>query len=214
MTGEAKPSELSYSNPIGLPELRKNLASYLKIHRNIDCSPEQILITSDTVHSLYLATALVNTQDEVVLENPTFTMVSQLFKSIEARNIPASIDKEGLHIPKDSSSNPKIIYTTPSNQYPTVVKISMARRAEILKWASQKGAVIIEDDNDQEFTNWNNPMTSLFSLDKQHRVIYLGSFNKRTHPSLRLGYMIVPPYLLDAFTVLQPLPVDLYRYIK
>lgn len=197
------PSQLSYSHSNGLPSLRKNLAYYLKIHRNIDCSPEQILVTSGSVHSLYLATnILLNPQDEILLENPTFTMASQLFQSLEAKLIPMGVDKEGIQIPKDLSISPKLIYTTPSNQFPTGIKMSMARRVELLKWASKKGAILIEDDYDQEFSNWDYPMASLFNLDKQQRVIYMGTFNKLTHPSMRLGYMIVPPYLIDALSIL------------
>ncbi|WP_282017026.1 PLP-dependent aminotransferase family protein [Salegentibacter mishustinae] len=200
---DVRPSHLSFSHPNGDLDLRRNLANYLKIHRNIDCSPNQILITSGTVHSLYLATnILINPEDEILLENPTFPKASQLFKSLEAKLIPTGIDEEGMKIPKELNGKPKLIYTTPSNQYPTGVKMTIARRVELLKWASKKGSIIIEDDYDQEFSNWKDPIASLYSLDKQQRVIYLGNFNKVTHPSMRLGYMIVPPYLLKALSIL------------
>jgi len=91
----------------------------------------------------------------------------------------------------------KLIYSTPSNQYPLGVKMSYERRLELLQWASTKNALIIEDDYDHEFSNWDNPTPSLFSLDEESRVIYQGTFNKLLHPSLRLGYMIVPKYLID-----------------
>ena len=137
------------------------------------------------------------------MEEPTFTKASQLFKSLEAKLIPMPVDEEGIRIPRKSEASPKLIYTTPSNQFPTGVKMSLGRRIELLKWASKKGSFIVEDDYDQAFSNWNNPIASLYSLDKQQRVIYLGNFNKITHPSMRLGYMIVPPYLLDALAVMQ-----------
>lgn len=198
-----KPSDLLYSHPKGDLALRKKLTNYLKVHRNIDCSYEQILITSGTVHSLYLATnILINPRDEILIENPTFPKASQLFKSLDAKLITTGVDKEGIKIPKDLKEKPKLIYTSPSNQYPTGVKMTIARRVELLKWASKKGSIIIEDDYDQEFSNWKDPIASLYSLDKQQRVIYLGNFNKVTHPSMRLGYMIVPPYLIKALSIL------------
>lgn len=199
-----QPSQLSYSQPNGDLSLRKNLAYYLKIHRNIDCSPDQIFITSGTVHSLYLTTnILINPQDKVLLEDPTFTKASQLFRSLDAKLIPTGVDEDGMRIPKKLDEKPKLIYTTPSNQYPTGIKMSFARRIELLKWANKKGSIVIEDDYDQAFSNWNNPIASLYSLDKEQRVIYLGNFNKITHPSMRLGYMIVPPYLLEPLSIMQ-----------
>ena len=82
------------------------------------------------------------------------------------------------------------------------VKMSINRRLELLKWAAKKSAIIIEDDYDHEFSNWEKPVSSIFSLDKQERVVYLGTFNKLLHPSIRLGYMIVPHYLLDTISAL------------
>jgi GntR family transcriptional regulator/MocR family aminotransferase len=93
-------------------------------------------------------------------------------------------------------------YTTPSNQYPTGIKMSLERRIEVLKWASEKSALVIEDDYNHEFSNWENPISAIHSLDNQNRVIYLGTFNKLLHPSIRLGYMIVPKYLIDTVTSL------------
>ncbi|ALJ05244.1 hypothetical protein APS56_08950 [Pseudalgibacter alginicilyticus] len=198
-----KASELSYSHTTGINSLKKNISNYLKIYRNIDCDPNQVVITTGSLHSLSLiGDALIDKNDEVVIENPTYPYAYNLFNSLKSKICPAPIDKEGMELKNLKVFNPKIIYTTPSNQYPTGVKMSLERRLELVKWASSKNAIIVEDDYDHEFSNWENPISSIYSLDKQERVVYLGTFNKLLHPSLRLGYMIVPHYLLDTVTAL------------
>lgn len=198
-----KPSELSYSYSQGLPCLRYNISHYLKVYRNISCNADQVVITSGSLHSLYLISSiLIDKNDEVVVENPTYPHAYRLFKSLEAVVKAVDIDEDGLNLTSIKSRRPKLIYTTPSCQYPLGVKMSMTRRFELLQWASRKNAVIVEDDYDHEFSNWEKPFSSLHSLDDQQRVVYLGTFNKLLHPSLRLGYMIVPYHFLDAVIAL------------
>ena len=107
------------------------------------------------------------------------------------------MDSEGIDINSILKTKTKLIYTTPSNQYPSGVKMSLQRRRDLLNWAETQKSLIIEDDYDHEFSNWENPIPSIFSLDNQNRVIYLGTFNKLLHPSLRLGYIIAPRYLIE-----------------
>lgn len=198
-----KPSELSYSETLGLKGLRENIADYLKIYRNINCEAGQIIITTGSLHSLYLiGNALIDRNDEVVLEDPTYPRVLNLYNSLKAQIISANIDNEGISVNQIECKKPKLIYTTPSNQYPSGIKMSLKRRLDLIKWATQKNTFIIEDDYDHEFSNWENPIASIFSLDQQKRVIYLGTFNKLLNPSIRLGYMIVPHYLLDTVSSL------------
>jgi GntR family transcriptional regulator/MocR family aminotransferase len=199
----SRPSELSYSNTIGIGCLRDNISNYLKICRNIECDSDQIIITTGSLHSLSLiADSLIDKEDEVVLENPTYPYAYNLFNGLRANIYAASIDAEGIIVKNIKSKSPKLVYTTPSNQYPTGIKMSYNRRIELLNWAANKNTIIIEDDYDHEFSNWENPISSIFSLDKQERTVYLGTFNKLLHPSIRLGYMIVPYYLLDTITAL------------
>ena len=113
-----------------------------------------------------------------------------IFKSLRTQIIPVELDKEGLainSIDQDRPINPKLIFTTPSNQYPTGVQMSLKRRLELLDWANKHNCLIVEDDYDHEFSNWENPITSIFGLDKSDRVIYQGTFNKLLHPSIRFG---------------------------
>lgn len=198
-----KSSELSYSNTSGLECLRKNISNYLKVYRNISCEADQIIVTTGSLHSLYLVSnALLNKGNEVVLENPTYPNAYNLFNSLGAKICPTAIDKEGILVSSITCKNPKFVYTTPSNQYPSGIKMSLGRRLELLKWANNKSTFVVEDDYDHEFSNWKNPLSSIFSLDNQERVIYLGTFNKLLHPSIRIGYMIVPYYLLDTVKAL------------
>ncbi|MCP4975548.1 MAG: PLP-dependent aminotransferase family protein [Maribacter sp.] len=196
-------SELSYSNTFGLECLRENISNYLKIYRNINCDAEQIIITTGSLHSLFLiGNALINKKDGVVIENPTYPHAYSLFNSLRAKIFSTHIDEEGISVASIKCQNPKLVYTTPSNQYPSGIKMSMKRRMELLKWANKENTFIVEDDYDHEFSNWEKPLTSIYGLDGQERVIYLGTFNKLLHPSIRMGYMIVPYYLLDAIRAL------------
>jgi len=198
-----KPSQLSYSNTVGLKSLRENIRDYLKINRNINCNLNQIIVTTGSLHSLSLiGDALINPRDEVIIENPTYPHAYSLFSSLKAQIKTANLDSQGIKISNIKVSKPKLIYTTPSNQYPTGIKMSLERRIEILKWASKQNALIIEDDYNHEFSNWENPISAIRSIDNQDRVVYLGTFNKLLHPSIRLGYMIVPEYLIDTVTSL------------
>ena len=193
-----KYSLLSYSNTIGLECLRNNISNYLKVYRGINCNSDQIVITTGSLHSLSLiGEALIDENDKIIIENPTYPLAYNLFKGLKAKIITSNIDNEGIIVKNLIVKNPKIIYTTPSNQYPTGVKMSYNRRVELLQWASNNKTFIIEDDYDHEFSNWGNPISSIFSLDGQEQTIYLGTFNKLLHPSIRIGYMIVPYYLLD-----------------
>lgn len=191
------PTLLSYAPSEGVDSLRISIANYLKMNRNISCDYDQIIIGTGSLHSLYLiANSLIDKNDTVIMENPTFPRAYNLFKSLKAKVIPCQVDDFGLRIKTLKSTKAKLIYTTPSNQYPLGVVMSLQRRKELLEWVSKRKTLIIEDDYDHEFSNWSNPLPSIYSLDKEEKVIYLGTFNKLLHPSLRIGYMIVPKYLV------------------
>lgn len=194
----ATPTNLSYAPALGLEALRINIANYLKIYRNISCNYHQIFIVSGSLNSLYLiGNSLINRNDNIVMENPTFPRAYNLFKSLKANIVPCDLDEKGVNIDTIKNNKAKLIYTTPSNQYPLGIKMSKERRIELLAWASKNNSLIIEDDYDHEFSNWEKPIPAIHSLDSENRVIYLGTFNKLLHPSLRIGYMIVPQYLIS-----------------
>lgn len=202
-----KSSGLSYSQSTGLFELKKSVSNYLNVSRNIKCDPEQIVIVSGSLQSLYLiANTLIDKGDAVVLENPLFPNVHSVFKSSEATLIPVEIDQEGISIDQlnsISSKKPKIIHVTPSNHYPLGVKMSLQRRMEVLQWASKNKSFVIENDYEYEIASVSDVIPTLYSLDTEDRTIYMGTFNRLLHPSIRLGYMIVPQCLTAVVEALQ-----------
>ena len=202
-----KSSGLSYSHATGITELKKSICNYLNISRNIKCNHEQVVIVSGSLQSLYLITnTLIEKGDHVILEDPTFPNVHSIFKSIQSHILPVSLDDEGIDVNKMNSLasfKPKIVHTTPSNHYPLGIKMSLKRRKELLEWASRNKALIIENDYENEIANSFNSLPTIYSLDTEDRTIYMGTFNRLLHPSIRLGYMIVPKYLAKAVEALQ-----------
>lgn|GEM_PF-247851 len=208
-------SDLSYYPASGIEPLKKNLANYLNISRNIKCNYQQIVIVAGSLQSIYLiAKATMNLGDSILLENPTFPNVTTLFKSFRSNIIPLELDQEGAIIKSENLENiqnPKLIHLTPAGHYPSGTKMSKSRKLEILDWASQNHSLIIENDYEHEINSNKNDSPTLFSLDKQDRTIYLGTFNRLLHPSIRLGFMIVPFHLLETVQALQKLS---HRFIS
>ncbi|AFU69452.1 GntR family transcriptional regulator with an aminotransferase domain [Psychroflexus torquis ATCC 700755] len=200
-------SSLSFSDSSGIEVFKKNVANYLNLVRGIKCDYQQIIIVSGSLQSLYLiGNALLNPKDTIVMENPTFPNVQSIFKSLGTKINELPLDNQGIKI-KDYKSkgntSPKLIHLTPSNHYPTGVRMSKQRKLEILEWASSHKAVIIENDYDHEISNWKDRQEAIFSLDRENRTVFLGTFNRLLHQSVRLGYMVVPYYLLDVIKALQ-----------
>jgi GntR family transcriptional regulator/MocR family aminotransferase len=131
------------------------------------------------------------------MEEPTFPNVKSIFKGLMANVIGVPLDRNGISIDylNQIKNKAKLIHVTPSCHYPTGLKMPLERRIELLDYANKNNAIIIENDYEHELNNWIDPLPSIFSLDKNNRTIYLGTFNRLLHPSLRIGYMIVPPNL-------------------
>src|SRR5690606_23175472 len=198
-------SSLNYANVSGLKSLKHQIAEYLYVMRGVVCDPEQVIIVSGSVQSLFLiGSSLINPGDAVVMEDPTFPNVHAIFKSLNADLHALPLDTEGLDLGRlPANLHAKIIHLTPSNHYPTGTRMSLQRKMDILAWAKEKGAVVIENDYDHEVSNWGLKEPSLYELDKDNRTVYLGTFNRLLHPSIRLGYMVVPYYLLDVVKAFQ-----------
>jgi GntR family transcriptional regulator/MocR family aminotransferase len=202
---QVKFSNLSFSDSSGLEYLKKNIATYLNLVRGIRCDYKQIIIVSGSLQSLYLiANAVLNPTDKVVMESPTFPNVHSIFNSLGADISAIPLDKEGMDLRSYSGKSPKLVHVTPSSHYPTGKRMTLKRKKELIDWAQQHKSIIIENDYDHEISNWqveNND--AVFSLDKNHRTVFLGTFNRLLHQSIRLGYMVVPYYLLDVIKALQ-----------
>lgn len=182
----------------GHPGLQAGIARYLGLSRSVVASGSDVLLTSGAQQGLDLsARVLIRPGDAVAVEDPGYTAAGWLFASHGARLVGVGVDREGLlvdDLPKDA----KIIYVTPSHQFPTGAVMSLPRRLALLDWAAAHDAVIIEDDYDSEFRYADRPLEPLQSLDRDGRVIYVGSFSKIMLPMLRVGYLVAPASLQPA----------------
>lgn len=196
---------LSYSSASGLEQAKKNIAYYLKATRRITVDEEQIIIVSGSLQSLFLVgTTVLDPGDCVITENPTFPNIISLFKSLAANISPINIDRNGIAVKKfPNGINPKLIHVTPSNHYPTGTVMSLERRLELLNYAGKHGSLIIENEYDHEISNSEKHLPSIFELDEQQRTIFLGTFNRILHPSIRIAYLVLPYHLVDAVKALQ-----------
>ncbi len=197
---QAPISALGYDLPQGRPELRSVLARHLKKTRGISCDSEQILITSGTKQGLnLLAKVLIGQGDEVLIEEVTNDNVRRIFAYHTDRITPVELDAEGIRTDKlPPDALPSLIFVTPMHQFPMGGTLSIQRRLELVRYAQEKGCYIAEDDYDSEFCYTGFPPRSLYELDAE-RVIYIGTFSKTMFPSLRLGYLVLPPALAERF---------------
>ncbi|HEY4285385.1 MAG TPA: PLP-dependent aminotransferase family protein [Chthoniobacterales bacterium] len=190
---------LQYASSRGDPDLRKALATYLCDHRGARCHPDQIIITAGTQQAMMIsAMALVNRGEVAWIEDPGFYQARRTFGFAGATVVPRPVDREGLTIARSSQqSSPKIIYVTPSHQFPLGMTMSLARRTALIDFARTCDAYIFEDDHNSEFRYTGPPLPCLQGLDNAGRVIYAGTMSKILYPSLRLGYILAPEQLVE-----------------
>ncbi|HSR49528.1 MAG TPA: PLP-dependent aminotransferase family protein [Acidobacteriota bacterium] len=196
-------SALSYGDPRGLDALRRSLSSYLNTARGVRCDWRQILILSSSQQALDLcARVLLEPGEKVWMEEPGYLGARGALGAAGARLVPIPVDDEGINVEEGIGRAPeaRMVYVTPSHHFPLGSMLSLGRRLALLEWASRSGAWILEDDYDSEFRYAGQPLASLQGLDESGRVFYVGTFSKVLFPSLRLGYLVVPEALLDAFT--------------
>ncbi len=187
-----------YADPAGLEELRVAIAHHAGAARSVRASGEDVLVTQGAQQALDLiGRVLIEPGTHVAVEDPGYPPASRLFASLGARVVKVPVDAEGLDVtalPKGT----RLIYTTPSHQFPLGTPMSLTRRTALLAWAEQNDAVIVEDDYDSEYRFSDRPLEPLQSLDRNGRVLYVGSFSKTLLPLLRLGFLVVPASLRPA----------------
>ena len=190
----------------GHPPLRKAIAAHLRNARGVNCDPGQVIVTGGAQQAFALsALALLDPGDVAWGEYPGHTAGRDVLRALGAAIASVPIDNEGLDLDagRAAQENPRLIFVTPSHQHPLGVTMSLRRRLELLKFAEESGAWVLEDDYDSEFRYSGRPLPALQGLDTVGCVIYAGSFSKVLYPSLRLGYVVVPSDLVDAFMAAQ-----------
>jgi GntR family transcriptional regulator/MocR family aminotransferase len=193
--------DLSYGSVKGNADLRRSIASYLSDARGMQADSEQIVITSGAQQAFVLiAFSLLTRGDTVWYENPGHIAGRDIMQVMGANVAPVPIDAEGidLEFAIKNYPSPKLIFTTPSHQQPLGTTMSLARRLSLLSYAQENDAWIIEDDYDSEFRYRGRPLPALSALDSERRVLYVGTFSKSMFAAIRLGYIVVPPEMVDA----------------
>jgi GntR family transcriptional regulator / MocR family aminotransferase len=194
---------LHYGPPEGYAPLRQAIASYLQRARAVVCEPEQILVVNGSQQALDLAArVLLNAGDRVLIEEPHYQGARQVFLAAGANLMTVPIDAEGLvstALP-EAAAEARLVYVTPSHQFPTGAIMSLVRRLALLQWAETTGTYVLEDDYDSEFRYAGRPVEAVQGLDRSGRVVYVGTFSKVLFPALRLGYLVLPPPLVPLFT--------------
>lgn len=195
------PELLGYGDPRGYQPLRTAIAEILDKTRSVDCSPEQILVLPNTRSAVSLiATVLLQAGDSVLFENPGYPRSRQTIEQAGASIVPVPVDAEGMDIGRvPASNNPRLACVTPSHQFPLGHLMSLSRRLSLLDWAGRNDAWVLEDDYGTYFRYAGRPVSSLQGLDKQGRVLYVGTFSRVIFPAIRTCYLVVPSSLLDAF---------------
>ena len=199
---KALPSEaLGYRDPLGEPVLRAAIASYVRAARGVRCEPAQVVVTGGTQESLALVAHLfADAGDTAWIEHPGYAGARAAMERAALSLVGVPVDAEGLA--PDAAlwrrHPPKLIYTTPSHQYPLGVVLPLSRRLALIEQARQAGAWIIEDDYDSEFRLHGEPLPAMQGLVPGAPVVYLGTFSKTLYPSLRLGFMVLPAAVADA----------------
>ncbi|HZZ88265.1 MAG TPA: PLP-dependent aminotransferase family protein [Caulobacteraceae bacterium] len=198
----AAPDLMDYSDPMGHLPFREALAEYLGAARGVRCEAAQVMVVSGSQQGLQLAaSALLDPGDAVWIEEPGYPGAQRAFAAVGAELVPLPTDAQGLDVAAGVLRRPdaRAAYVTPAHQYPLGVTMSASRRVSLLNWAAAANAWIFEDDYDSEFRFESRPFASLQGVDEGHRVIYFGTLSKVLFPGLRIGYVVVPTDLVDAF---------------
>jgi GntR family transcriptional regulator/MocR family aminotransferase len=192
---------LYYAAPEGDGSLRIALQGYLRRARGLVCNADQILVVHGAQQGIDLcARLLLNADDAFVFEDPGYLMARRCFEATGASCLANPVDAHGLdtrNLPQDNRA--RLVYVTPSHQFPLGGVLPITRRHELLQWARRQNAWVVEDDYDGEFRYGQRPIDALQSIDGDGRVIYVGTFSKALSPQLRLGYLVLPPELVPVF---------------
>lgn len=196
-------ADMNYGDPAGYAPLREAIAAYLRVSRGVACNPAQVFVTAGHRASIALVSrALLARADRAWVEEPGFAPTREVLQGAGQRVVSVPVDSQGLRVAdgRRRAAGAKLAVVTPSHQSPLGYSMSMARRLELLAWAEDAKAWIVEDDYDGEYRYAGHPLPALKSLDGQDRVLYAGTFSKVLHPGLALAYLVVPEPLVERCT--------------
>ena len=198
-------AEMTYPDPQGSPKLREAVAAYLNVSRGVTCTADEVVITGGFQSAVGLvAQAMLPAGGKAWVEDPGYTPIRRCLEEIGACPVRVPIDEDGMDVAAGiaRAPNARCAIVAPAHQFPMGVAMSLGRRLQLLDWAARADAWILEDDFDGEFRYQGRPLPALKSLDRSGRVFYTGTFSKTLFPSLRLGYLVVPPSEIDRFRLL------------
>jgi GntR family transcriptional regulator / MocR family aminotransferase len=198
----AEPKNFDYSDDArGYGPLREAISKYIARSRAVRCDSSQIFICAGAQRAMDLITrVLVDPEDEIAFEDPGYLGARNIFAAQGAKLLPVHVDESGLNVSQlksKSSAKTRFVYVSPSHQFPSGVLLALSRRLELLAWAHDQNAFVIEDDYDSEYRYGGRPVPALQGLDQTERVIYVGTFSKVLFPSLRLGFMVLPQSMVE-----------------
>jgi GntR family transcriptional regulator/MocR family aminotransferase len=199
---------LGHGDSAGYWPLREAIASYAGVARGVRCNPGQVIVVNGSQQAIDLAArVLLDPGDRAAVENPGYLGARSALQAAGIRLVPVPVDGDGLSVEalKRKAAGAKLLYVTPSHQFPVGVVLSLARRLELLAWAARHRVWIFEDDYDSEYRYESRPIPALQGLDHEGRVIYVGTLSKVLFPSIRFGYIIVPEDLVQAFVAARAL---------
>lgn len=189
-----------YGDPQGESGLRYHLAGYLRQSRGVKCSPDQIVIGAGTQQLLQLLCQLMEAEHRsVAVEDPGYNGAKSVFTQLNFQMKPIPLEEDGMNVEYLKQSRAKLVYVTPSHQFPFGTVLPVHKRLKLLHWAAEHGGLIIEDDYDSEFRYQGRPIPALQGMDTRGRVIYMGTFSKSLLSSIRISYMVLPETLLSNF---------------
>jgi GntR family transcriptional regulator/MocR family aminotransferase len=201
-----KASLLHYGDPLGYLPFREAVAAYLRAARAVRCEADQVMVVSGSQQALEIAArVLLDPGSSVWVEDPGYGGARDALTMAGARLVPVPVDEDGLDVAAGIARSPRAraVHVTPSHQYPLGATLSASRRMRLLDWARASGAWILEDDYDSEYRYQSQPVAALQGLDRDARVVYIGTLSKILFPGLRVGYLVIPRDLVARFAAVR-----------
>ena len=190
---------LASPHPQGLPALRRAIAEHLYRFRGIRADAEQIVVGAGAEYLYLLLAQLLGREAVFAVEDPGYPKIRQVYGKCGAACRPVPLDGQGVPPEALEAAGASVVHLSPAHHYPTGLVTPIGRRQALLRWAEKAGGIIIEDDYDSEFRFTGRPIPTLQSIDTAGRVVYMNTFSQTITPSMRVGFMVLPPRLLEQY---------------